>query len=213
MGEAPATGTLRFSPINPLQFWATDNTPGIVRQPRFDTNTQPASNSLGAVIDEQTTLSIGNGQGNLYGDFVRMEGQPHGRAHSSFSGYVSVPATAPKDPLFFLLHANVDRLWAKWQWFFRRFDITSIATYNFLGNSESPGATRIGHNLQDTMWPWNLDTDPPRPSSAPGGNFPDSTIISAPGLTPAVFHMIDFQGKLNRPRRLGFDYDDVPFEV
>ncbi len=204
LGETAATGPVRFSPTNPLQFWATDNTRGIRRQPRFNTNTQPASNVSGPVINEQATLRLGDGRGNLYEDFVRMEGQPHGKAHLSFSGYIFDPATAPKDPLFFLLHANVDRLWAKWQWFFRRFDITSAATYTYLGNAESQGATRIGHNLQDTMWPWNLDTQTPRPSTAPGGDFPDSTIISAPGQTPAVFHMIDFQGILNRPRRSRF---------
>jgi tyrosinase len=213
MGESVATGPVRFSPTNPLRFWATDHATGILRQPRFNPDTGPASNSLGPVIDELATLRLGEAQGHQYEQFVVMEGQPHGRAHVSFTGYIFNPATAPKDPLFFLLHANVDRLWAKWQWFYHRFDTTSVATYTYLGSSESPGATRIGHNLQDTMWPWNLDTNAPRPSTAPGGHFPDSALISAPGQTPAVLNLIDYQGVLNRTMRLGFDYDDVPFEV
>ncbi|HZG53150.1 MAG TPA: tyrosinase family protein [Pyrinomonadaceae bacterium] len=213
LGASAGGGTVRFSPTNPLQFWVTDNATGIRRTPRFNPATQPASNSAGPVIDEQTTLRLGEGQGNFYEAFVQMEGQPHGRAHVSFTGYISNAATAPQDPLFFLLHANADRLWAKWQWFYHRFDTTSLATYSYLGSAEDQGAARIGHNLQDTMWPWNQDMIDPRPSTAPGGAFAASAIVNAPGASPAVFDMIDFQGILDRPRRLGFDYDDVPFEV
>jgi hypothetical protein len=38
---------------------------------------------------------------------------PTGRVR--FGGSIRDPTTAAKDPLFFLLHCNVDRLWAKWQ--------------------------------------------------------------------------------------------------
>jgi hypothetical protein len=34
----------------------------------------------------------------------------------------------PKDPLFFMLHSNVDRLWALWQWINRRTDAGSADT-------------------------------------------------------------------------------------
>jgi tyrosinase len=160
------------------------------------------------VSNEAATLALGN----EYSSFSGMEGDPHGFAHTSFTGFISDIPTAAKDPLFFLLHANVDRLWAKWQWFNRRFDITSNDTYNFLGSAGSPGSTRIGHNLNDTMWPWNQITGSPRPPAAPGGNFPNSLVVSVPGLTPAVRDMIDYQGVLKPASRLGFDYDDVPFE-
>lgn len=203
MGVPDAIGTLRFATNNPLQFWVTDMSPGIVRQPLFNTTTQSAF-----VNKEATTLNLGA----AYSRFARMEGNPHGTAHTSFGGFLSDIPTAAKDPLFFMLHANVDRLWAKWQWFNRRFDITSRDTFTFLGSAGSPGSTRIGHNLQDTMWPWNQITGAPRPPSAPGGNFPDSPIINTPGPIPAVRDMIDYQGVLNPASRLGFDYDDVPFE-
>jgi tyrosinase len=203
MGVANSTGTLEFSASNPLQFWVTDMSPGIVRPPLFNTMTQSAS-----VIDETATLALGN----QYLNFQTMEGDPHGEAHSSFGGFISRIPTAAKDPLFFLLHANVDRLWAKWQWFNRRFDVTSTDTYTFLGSDASPGATRVGHNLKDTMWPWNQITGSPRPPTAPGGNFPTSPLVSVPSLTPTVGDMIDYQGVVNSSNRLGFDYDDVPFE-
>ena len=50
-----------------------------------------------------------------------MEFNPHGSAHTSFIlGFINDVGTAARDPLFFMLHANVDRLWAKWQWIHKR---------------------------------------------------------------------------------------------
>ena len=105
--------------------------------------------------------------------------------------------TAAKDPLFFMLHANVDYLWAKWQWLNRRFDTAELATYPFLGSAGDPGLTRVGHNLRDTMWPWNQETNSPRPPTAPGGDFPPSPTENAPGLVPTVGDMIDYQGTID----------------
>jgi tyrosinase len=208
IGVSNRLGRVRFDPGNPLEFWATDGVvAGIERSPDFDTATSPAF-----VMREEDTLLLGGPQ-NLYDSFRDMEGDPHGFAHTSFGGSISQIDTAAKDPLFFLLHVNVDRLWAKWQWLHLRFDTTNPATYPFQGSVGGPGATtRIGHNLLDTMWPWNQVTGmgPPndRPNTAPGGNFPPSPNGNAPGLTPTVGDMIDYQGVVSVGDRLGFDYDD-----
>jgi tyrosinase len=203
----PATGTVQFSAANPLQFWATDGTiPGIIREPEFNTQTEPAE-----VRNELQTLTLG-GATNLYGLFRSfMEGDPHGAAHVSFGGSISSIPTAAKDPLFFMLHANVDRLWAKWQWTRDRFDVTNVSTFNAQGSTGDPGAVRVGHNLNDTMWPWNEITGPPRPPTAPGGTMAPSPLTDAPGLNPTVRAMIDYQGVRMPASRLGFDYDDVGF--
>jgi tyrosinase len=134
-----------------------------------------------------------------------MEGNPHGVAHGNFGGSISSIPTAARDPLFFLLHCNVDRLWAKWQRLNGRFDPAQAASY------DSAAANRIGHHLPDTMWPWNGVTTPPRPSTAPGGTMAPSPIAGAPGLQPRVRDMLDFQGRVSSVSREGFDYDDVPF--
>jgi len=202
LGEADVTGNVRFSPDHPLRFWRTDGALGIIRSPFFD-----SLNSNPPVRTEFQTLNIGVG----FGAFTTMEGNPHGRAHVSFDGYINSTGTAPRDPLFFLLHANVDRLWAKWQWLNGRFDFTA-ASFPFLGSAGMPGGTRIGHNLNDTMWPWNGVTGPPRPPTAPGGTFAVSQNTNFPGLRPIVREMIDYQGIVDAASRLGFDYDDVPFE-
>jgi len=203
IGVPNSAGTLQFSAVNPLQFWVTDATPGIVRPTHFNTQTQSAR-----VISEADTMLLGA----QYEAFRQMEGDPHGSAHTSFGGSISSIPTAVRDPLFFLLHANVDRLWAKWQWHFRRFDLKNTDTFSAQGKAGDPGANRVGHNLDDTMWPWNQVTTPPRPPTAPGGTLAPSPLTSAPGLSPTVGALIDYQGILTPPTRLGFDYDDVPFE-
>ncbi|KAM0268535.1 hypothetical protein ACHAQH_009965 [Verticillium albo-atrum] len=43
-----------------------------------------------------------------------LEMLPHAQIHSIIFGDMG-PASSPNEPLFFLHHANVDRVWAKWQ--------------------------------------------------------------------------------------------------
>ncbi|KAJ9476239.1 Tyrosinase_Cu-bd domain-containing protein [Pseudozyma hubeiensis] len=43
-----------------------------------------------------------------------LEGTPHGAVHQYIAGDMA-PSQSPNDPLFFLHHAQVDRLWALWQ--------------------------------------------------------------------------------------------------
>ncbi|MCX6319179.1 MAG: tyrosinase family protein [Bacteroidetes bacterium] len=207
IGVPGSQGRVRFTSGHPFNFWTTDGVVGIIRTPRFQTQTQPAN-----VISEQATINLGQSEGSPYSLFVRMEGRPHGSAHTSFAGSIDTIHTAAKDPLFFLLHCNVDRLWAKWQWVFDRYDTTAPTTYPFLGAAGSPGATRIGHNLKDTMWPWNQVIGNPRPGNAPGGTFPGLQFSIAPSAKPFIGDMIDYQGHHNPDSKLGFDYDDTPFE-
>jgi tyrosinase len=63
------------------------------------------------------------------------------------------------------------------------------------------------------MWPWNQVTTRPRPVTAPGGTLAASPTASAPGPMPTVGDMMDYQGVIDPGNRLGFDYDDVPFEL
>ena len=198
LGESNDIGTVKFSATNPLQFWTTDGVQGINRRPFFSTASAPPG-----VLSEAQTFALG-GANDLYASFRAMEGNPHGQSHVSFGGSISQIPTAAKDPLFFLLHCNVDRLWAKWQRLNGRFDQALAASY------DTPGRP-IGHNLVDTMWPWNGIITPPRPPDAPGGAMAPSPCVSAPGSQPRVRSSLDYQGSIAANSRLGFDYDDVRF--
>ena len=193
-GVSDSLGTVKFSATNPLQFWKTDGVQGINRRPHFSTNTAPPG-----LFNETQTIALGS----TFKAFRTMEGNPHGYAHTSFGGSIQDPATAPKDPLFFLLHCNVDRLWAKWQRQNSRFDPAVAASF------DSNPASAPGHKLPDTMWPWNGVTGGTRPPTAPGGPMAKSPCVAAPGLHPRVEDCLDYHGVIHAASNMGFDYDDV----
>ena len=217
MGRSGALGNVSFSGTNLLRQWQTDGAAGVTREPGFNVQTGRAN-----VINQAITLLLGGDRPNAIFDtgtdqdgFDEMEFNPHGNAHTSFTGssYIRSRGTAPRDPLFFLLHCNVDRLWARWQWFHNRFDGTQPNTFFFRGSATSTPHTDIGHNLLDTMWPWNNVTGFPRPDNAPRTPFPQVVTATAPGSAPTVGDMIDYLGFLNAQSDMNFAYDDVPFGV
>jgi tyrosinase len=86
-----------------------------------------------------------------YTTFTGVE-SPHGAAHVWVGGFMGNPLSAPRDPVFWLLHANVDRLWSEW---IERHS-ASAGFQPYLPLSGGP----TGHNINDTMWPWNGTTNP-----------------------------------------------------
>jgi tyrosinase len=200
MGVSNSAGTVEFAAGHPFNTWRTDGALGISRSPRFATGSAP-----GGLLSEIQTLALGGAAPNAaYGGFAIMEGDPHGLAHTRFSGFLRAIGTAARDPLFFMLHANVDRLWAKWQWVHKRASPAEARAF-------AP-SSRVGHRIPDTMWPWNGVTGAPRPATAPGGTFPPSRLTTRPGLKPKVGAMLDYQA-VGGGRPLAFGYDDVPFEL
>ena len=84
----------------------------------------------------------------------------HNSMHGWIGGTLGNPRFSPMDPIFLLNHANVDRLWAKWQ-----DDRHSGAEYypaeeNWKGqptrapNESERAPIPLGHKLRDSMWPW-----------------------------------------------------------
>ena len=75
----------------------------------------------------------------------RVEAAPrmHNFCHNWMGGHMSDVLISPNDPIFFMHHANVDRLWSQWQ------------ADNHVGAGFYPNAGEPpGHNLDDLMWPW-----------------------------------------------------------
>lgn len=69
--------------------------------PRFD----PRPTFGGGIVAD--VVPTANARGAL-------EGVPHGTVHSVVSGWMGAFETAALDPLFWLHHANIDRLWEVW---------------------------------------------------------------------------------------------------
>jgi hypothetical protein len=66
-------------------------------------------------------------------------------------GTMTDPMTAPYDPIFFLHHANIDRLWLQWQ----RQNYDAIL-YGYSGTDQQLNSTT-------PMWPWDTTDQPVRP--------------------------------------------------
>ena len=248
LGFADATGIVQFNPSNPLVNWSTnlsvvahdillgpklrrshklynmDDYPWDPQQTASIIYTTNDANWRNFNRTEEATLhdfsdyerfALTGGRSNRN---KSLEGTPHGAAHISWGGPLMDSGYSPADPLFFMLHCNIDRLWAKWQWLNNyRFDSSDVNSYDRQGTGNpgpSPSAETFGNYTEDTMWPWNGDDQPPRPKPASWGELPDSPCVSAPGGMPKVEQMIDFHGQhsQNPNDQLGFDYHDVPLD-
>lgn len=77
-------------------------------------NSVNAGNPLAAgTVNIATALSkaslLGGGQFQS-----SLEGTPHGAVHVAIGGNMGAFSTAGRDPIFWLHHCNIDRLWEKW---------------------------------------------------------------------------------------------------
>lgn len=98
----------------------------------------------------------------------------------------SIPSS-PYDPIFWLHHANVDRLWAEWQ------------DQGHTGDDFYPATGKpYGHNLHDPMWPWDGG------ASAPGSYGPQDLrkwlIRPDPNLRVTPADVLDL-------RQMGYTYE------
>ncbi|MEM7474314.1 MAG: tyrosinase family protein [Planctomycetota bacterium] len=84
----------------------------------------------------------------LEGWFVASDGSRlHNQVHVWVGGSM-LPGTSPNDPVFFMHHCMVDKLWADWQ-------LAQKATNPDLAASYAPHTGGpVGHNLDDPMFPW-----------------------------------------------------------
>lgn len=96
------------------------------------------------------------------GDF---ENQPHNVVHSALGGLMGDPNTAAQDPIFWLHHANIDRMWNRWLAQGGRTDATDVAWLNtqFTFYDEAGHAVYLtGAEIIDTVGQLNYryDDDP-----------------------------------------------------
>ncbi len=152
------------------------------------------NNTLSTVAGWPTPTSVANtlAQGAYHLFRPSLEAAPHHNGIHVRMGRDMAQMTSPNDPIFFLHHCQVDRIWAKWQE-----DHPGSANYNPLGTGG------YGHRLTDRMWPWDGGQSSPGdwPGNLPSvaalvGDFPETDVV-----TPQ--DMLDH-------RALGYCYDDEP---
>ncbi len=87
----------------------------------------------------------------------QVTSRTHNRGHNYIGGHMS-GRYSPNDPIFWLHHANVDRLWANWQ--ARRLAAvpgSKPEEHYPPADEESPFTGELappGHRIDDPMWPW-----------------------------------------------------------
>ncbi|KAI8895488.1 hypothetical protein BC833DRAFT_601076 [Globomyces pollinis-pini] len=104
--------------------------------------------SLYSAVILERYLSIDN-----YNGFrIALESIPHNLFHQAIGGDMANPITAVNDPVFFLHHSNIDRLWWKWQ---KRNPMVA----NTYSGSLVSGGIDNGANLNNSMRFYGLDDD------------------------------------------------------
>jgi hypothetical protein len=91
------------------------NTSSNLYTPNRDPNINNGTGSLPA-SDVAYKLPLSNDFSNLdyYTAQGALEGSPHAAVHVDVGGWMSSVPTAAMDPIFYLHHANIDRLWDLW---------------------------------------------------------------------------------------------------
>ena len=94
-----------------------------------------------------------------YYQFRNMESSSHVRGHAWVGGDMGDPRESPNDPLFYLHHCNIDRLWAIWQQNNPNVDQYSTT----VGHPRDSELDAVSVALDSSMV--GLDTDAPTPKS------------------------------------------------
>lgn len=147
-------GAVMTGAFSTAQGWTVRSDLSSSRWRGVSTRTQALTRNLGAAtaLGTQTQVNQALNQTN-YLNFRRvLEAGTglHNATHNWFgTGSLMRTQSSPNDPAFWLLHANVDRLWAQWQ----------LSAPNRMFNYPATGQP-YGHNLNDPMFPWNLANIP-----------------------------------------------------
>lgn len=172
-GDLVQTGPFAYDPADPNTWTIVDEdgnpAGGLQREFGANTPTLPTQSDVDNVLDEVpydtapwTTASNPSFRNRLEG-WINGP-QLHNRVHVWVGGSM-LPMTSPNDPVFFLHHCFVDKLWADWQ--------DQNPSEGYLPVTGEPE----GHRLNDALYPWSAtpadvlnhrdlgyiyDTDPPQ---------------------------------------------------
>jgi Common central domain of tyrosinase/Polyphenol oxidase middle domain len=98
--------------INPVLHPAYRN--NSAGNPLYDASRNPAINEGGALPSSIMTAFSNAFAFIPYYDFQNGLNGPHGSVHTTINGNMANVLTAAKDPVFWLHHSNIDRMWEEW---------------------------------------------------------------------------------------------------
>jgi tyrosinase len=193
-----------FSATNPLSTWGLSD-PRVTPLTREKNGSSEVSSELNKDFMGETEEVV---------VAQSMFGPYHGEAHVFINGIVGDISRSPADPLFFLLHANVDRAWAAWQRFHNMFDRHQATAYSPQGANQPQSGIATGNFEKDTMWPWDGVPRPTDPVVITIGQIalpPNPGPSEGVAVNPQVGETLDYLGILDISSTQGPCYDDIPF--
>jgi tyrosinase len=210
---------VQFSPTNPLRGWRLSSNEALRRAKVYATVPAISPNTLERIVCPTNAPSCAK-QAAIYRAVTdTFEQNYHNNVHGAVGGWLGA-GTSPSDPLFFLLHANVDRGWARWQEAHDHFtdsgaDPLSYTPINGYPGPADTGRVRRGLYALDEMWPWGK----PAPTGDPMAQWLPYTYIFpaseglpvGPTAPPSPRQMIDYLGKKDPSNALGTCYDDLRY--
>lgn len=204
---------VRFNRTNPIARWRARGNGAFTRMSHVAGAPIPPSNFSALFSSRRVNYQNVNSY---------IEWSYHNRAHGARFAWLGT-GSSPRDPLFFLLHANTDRAWAHWQArSVERFDHSKPIAYHAQGSypgSSVPGGPihRKGAYLNDTMWPWNgafgdngtpdLNDDWPVVPA-----FPQNLLTGIASSAPTPADMLDYMNVLGTNVSHDVCYDDINFK-
>ncbi|MFI6846436.1 tyrosinase family protein [Kitasatospora sp. NBC_00085] len=102
LGKNAAFEVLRYTDVNPFTAMSQ---PVFAATRSHQTTHQP---SFGSEISYTTLDHFRRG------GFGELEHVPHNQVHSGLGGWMGMVSGSPRDPIFWLHHSNIDRLWSSW---------------------------------------------------------------------------------------------------
>jgi len=119
-----------------------------------------------SVVEDDLAQAMGRDTfGGFFGFSRSLEGSPHGAVHVLVGGNMSTVPLAANDPIFWLHHCNIDRLWDHW------LNSSSIRqnptdnaflnqTFSFAAADGSVVTDRVGDHLYSSQLGYSYDTTP-----------------------------------------------------
>lgn len=121
-------------------------------------NTWPPAQAAITALENSNRRPSGLNPYWMFWRDIEAGARMHNHGHNIIGGYMMNPVFSPNDPLFWLHHAYIDRVWSRWQTNRRNGQPGSNLRSHYPPQTEvSPFNGQLppnGHRLNDLLWPW-----------------------------------------------------------
>ncbi|KAJ3317654.1 hypothetical protein HDU76_001103, partial [Blyttiomyces sp. JEL0837] len=111
---------------------------------QFDINDTARGDMLSPFYNPEAISTIIKNNGD-FEDLRLMMAAPHAAVHNSIGGDMSFAGASPNDPIFYMHHSNVDRVWTLWQ------EKHPQSAHLYSGNRDANTQSRIDASIDDNV--------------------------------------------------------------